>query len=79
MVPVGRTYEAATSYARPTRTVRVYDGKKRIATKRLYAKNRGTVRITLPKLKKGKHRIRVVYAGSAKVSASSRTKVVRSR
>jgi len=71
--------KVAASYVRPTGTVRVYDGTKRIATKRLYAKNRGAVKVKLPKLKKGKHRIRVVYAGSAKVSASSRSKVVRSR
>ncbi|MFS0884054.1 S8 family serine peptidase [Aeromicrobium sp. 179-A 4D2 NHS] len=66
-------------YVRATGTVRVYGGKRRIAVKRLYAKDRGTVSIRLPKLKKGRHAIRVVYSGSAKVSASSRGAVVRSR
>lgn len=72
--------KVAASGLRPTGTIRVYDGRKRIATKRLYAKDRGTVSIRLPKLKrKGKHAIRVVYSGSGKVSASQRSKVVRSR
>lgn len=72
--------KVAASGLRPTGTIRVYDGRKRIATKRLYAKNRGAVTIRLPKLKrKGRHAIRVVYSGSGKVTASKRTKVVRSR
>ncbi|WP_313405537.1 S8 family serine peptidase [Aeromicrobium sp.] len=66
-------------YVRATGVIRVFDGRKRIAVKKLKAKNRGSVRITLPKLKKGKHRIRVVYSGSGKVTASKRIKVVRSR
>lgn len=66
-------------YVRPTGVIRVYDGKKRIAVKKLKAKNRGSLRITLPKLKKGKHRIRVVYSGNGKVFASKRSQVVRSR
>lgn len=64
---------------RPTGTIKVYDGRKRIAAKRLYAKNRGTVSIRLPKLRKGKHTIRVVYSGSSQAKGSTRSKVVRSR
>lgn len=68
------------SRPRPQGVVRVYDGSRRIAAKKVYAKNRGKVTITLPKLRKGKHRIRVVYSGNAKVASSvSRTKIVRSR
>lgn len=67
-------------YVRATGTIRVYDGNKRIAVKKIYSKNKGKVTITLPKIKKkGKHRIRVIYSGSAKVSATKKSKVVRVR
>lgn len=70
--------------SRPLGSIRVYDGSKRIATKKIkakYAKKRkASVVITLPKLRKGKHRIRVVYSGTAKIhAASSKRKLVRSR
>lgn len=65
---------------RPTGTIRVYDGRKRIATKRLYASSGGKVAILLPKItKKGKHRIRVVYSGDAQVTSGQVSKVVRVR
>ncbi|MCL3837658.1 S8 family serine peptidase [Aeromicrobium duanguangcaii] len=65
---------------RPTGTIKVYDGKKRIAVKKMKAKNKGKIVIKLPKLKKkGKHRIRVVYSGSGKVSGAKKSKVVRVR
>jgi serine protease len=66
-------------YVRATGTIRVYDGKRRIAIKKLHAKNKGKVTITLRKLKKGKHRIRVHYSGNSKISSAQRSKVVRSR
>lgn len=63
---------------RPTGTIRVYDGRKRIATKRLYASSGGKVAILLPKItKKGKHRIRVIYSGDAQVTSGQVSKVVR--
>ncbi len=67
-------------YVRATGTVRVYDGKKRIATKKITSAS-GVVRITLPKIKRhGKHRMRVVYSGNAKLtSAKSVSKIVRVR
>ncbi|MFO6451742.1 MULTISPECIES: S8 family serine peptidase [unclassified Aeromicrobium] len=65
---------------RPTGTIRVYDGRKRIATKRLYASSGGKVAILLPQItKKGKHRIRVVYSGDAQVRSGQVSKVVRVR
>lgn len=65
---------------RPTGTIRVYDGRKRIATKRLYASSGGKVAILLPKItKKGKHRVRVVYSGDAQVRSGQVSKVVRVR
>lgn len=67
-------------YAAPTGTIRIYDGKRRIATKSLSAGARGKVTITLPKLKRGKHRISVVYLGSSQVERStSRARIIRSR
>lgn len=71
--------KVAVSLLRPTGTIRVYDGKRRIAVKRIYSKNGGRVSIRLHKLKKGKHTIRVVYSGNSQLKASSRSKVVRSR
>ncbi|MBC9227436.1 S8 family serine peptidase [Aeromicrobium sp. 636] len=74
------TVKVKAPYVRPTGTIKVYDGKKRIAVKKLKAKNKGKVVIKLPKItRKGKHRIRVVYSGSGKVSAAKRSKVVRVR
>ncbi len=72
--------KVAAQYGRPTGVIKVYDRKKRIATKRIYAKNKGKVTITLPKLKKkGKHSIRVYYSGNGKTWGSKRGKVVRAR
>lgn len=72
--------KVSAQYGRPTGVIRVYDGKKRIATKKIYAKNKGRVTITLPKLKKkGKHAIRVYYSGNGKTWGSKRGKVVRAR
>ncbi|GAA3534614.1 hypothetical protein AFL01nite_06630 [Aeromicrobium flavum] len=73
------TVKVKAPYVRATGTIRVYDGKKRIASKKLTSKNKGKVKITLRKLKKGKHRIRVIYSGSGKVTSAQRSKVVRSR
>lgn len=69
----------AVPLARPTGKIRVFDGKKRIKVVQIRAKDNGTVKITLPKLKrKGKHRIRVVYSGDSRVTgAKSKVKVVR--
>lgn len=74
------TVKVRAPYVRATGTIRVYDGKKRIAVKKIYSKNKGKVTIKLPKIKKkGKHRIRVIYSGSAKVSSAQKSKVVRVR
>ncbi|WP_286927722.1 MULTISPECIES: S8 family serine peptidase [Aeromicrobium] len=74
------TVKVTAPYVRATGTIRVYDGKKRIAVKKIYSKNKGKVTIKLPKIKKkGKHRIRVIYSGSAKVSSAQKSKVVRVR
>ncbi|MCL3837657.1 S8 family serine peptidase [Aeromicrobium duanguangcaii] len=73
------TVRIAAPGVRPTGTVRIYDGRKRITTRKLQAKHGGTLRVTLPKLKKGKHRLRVVYSGSATVRSAAASKVVRVR
>ena len=64
----------------PTGKLRVYDGKKRIAEKRLSAGNRGKVTIKLRKLKRGKHTIKVVYSGNGALqSGTSKVKKVTSK
>jgi hypothetical protein len=54
-----------------TGTVTVYDGTKKIGTATLTAAKKGTVVITLPKLKKGSHKIHAVYAGSTLIGAAT--------
>jgi len=65
---------------RPTGSIRVFDGSRRLTTKRLAAHHRGRLRFRLPRLtRKGRHTIRVVYAGDAGFRGSSAKKVVRVR
>ncbi|WP_028644894.1 Ig-like domain-containing protein [Nocardioides sp. URHA0020] len=64
----------------PTGSVKVYDGRKLLKSGTLTTAKKGKITITLPKLKKGKHQIKVVYAGSAYVlGATSRTTTVTSK
>lgn len=64
----------------PTGEVRVHDGSRRIATVTLSATGSGRRVITLPKLKKGKHRISTTYVGTKDVSGrTSSTRTVTSR
>jgi hypothetical protein len=49
----------------------VYDGSKAIKKVALTAANGGRLTITLPKRKAGTHRIKVVFSGNAKVTAST--------
>lgn len=62
---------AASGIAAPLGALVVKDGKKVIARLSLKAADKGAVKITLPKLKKGKHKLVVAYAGSASTLASS--------
>lgn len=57
----------------PSGTVRVLEGKKVVATARLSSK--GGAKITLPALKKGTHRLTVVYAGSSLVKPATSARV----
>lgn len=56
-------------FANPTGQVFVYDGKKRIVTTSLSSKGHGKRTIRLPKLKKGTHKIRVLYRGNDYISS----------
>ena len=60
----------------PTGKVRIKDGAKVLKTVTL---TNGTVRITLPKLKKGKHSLKVTYRGSASVTGDSTRVTLRVR
>ncbi len=55
---------------RPTGEVTIYDGDTAIATATLTDKSRGTVKVKLPALDKGAHKLSVVYSGSATVATS---------
>lgn len=58
----------------PTGTVTIHDGSKKIATVKVTAGNKGTVKVKLPKItKKGNHTIKASYAGNAQLKASSAT------
>ncbi|MDQ2624923.1 MAG: Ig-like domain repeat protein, partial [Actinomycetota bacterium] len=54
--------------SKPTGTLRLYDGKKRITTVTLKAKHRGTVSVRLPRLATGKHKLKVVYSGTKQIA-----------
>ncbi|MGZ4451883.1 MAG: Ig-like domain-containing protein [Nocardioides sp.] len=54
--------------AKPTGTVSVLDGSKKLAAAKLKA---GKATITLPRLKKGKHKIKTTYSGSSTFAAAS--------
>lgn len=58
--------------SKPTGTVNVLGSSKTIAKGELASKNKGVIKIKLPKLKKGKHTLTVSYAGTDKVKASSK-------
>lgn len=55
-------------FASPTGSLRIYDGRKRIRTVSLSSTGRGKKTIRLPKLKKGTHKIRVLYTGNSFIS-----------
>lgn len=64
----------------PQGRLRVYAGKRHVATARLTAKGEGRRTITLPRLARGNHKIKVVYAGTSAVKGrTSTTRTVRSR
>jgi uncharacterized repeat protein (TIGR02543 family) len=67
------TVTVAASGVVATGKVTVKDGKKTLVSKTLA---NGKVVVTLPKLKKGKHKLTVVYAGSATVSAATSKQIV---
>lgn len=66
--------------ASPTGQLRVYDGKKRIATANLSSTGKGKRVVSLPKLSKGKHRIKTVYVGTTDITGrTSSTRTVTSK
>ena len=62
---------AVPNFYKPTGKVKVYDGKKKVVlTTTLKGKNNGVKTIKLPVLKKGKHKIKVVYLGAPTINGS---------
>ncbi|MEO6605532.1 MAG: S8 family serine peptidase, partial [Aeromicrobium sp.] len=51
----------------PSGAIKIYDGSKTLATSYMYASNAGTRTFTLPRLKAGKHWIRVYYYGNSNI------------
>jgi hypothetical protein len=64
------------SGAKPAGAVKVYDGAKMIKQYTVRASDNGSRTVKLPKLKKGVHKIKAVYAGSASF-LGSKSKVVK--
>jgi len=60
----------------PTGAVKIYNGKKVIKSATLKASAKGTIKITLPKLKKGTHKIKATYVGNG-VAKTSTSKVIK--
>lgn len=65
------TASGVPSSYKPTGTVTVYDGSKKIATVKVKASNNGTVKVKLPKLAAKTHTIKVTYSGNSDVASSS--------
>lgn len=61
--------------ARPTGRLVIQDRKKTVRTVRLKTKDKGRITVRLPKLSRGKHRIRVVYQGNATVKKKASKRV----
>lgn len=64
---------SASGVSKPTGAVSVLDGTRTIAKGTLASKHKGVIRIKLPKLKKGKRTLTVVYAGTNLIDASSKS------
>lgn len=64
------TIVVAENRAVVTGEITIYDGSKEIATATLVAKDRGVVKVKLPKLSKGLHKLSVSYSGSDTVKPS---------
>lgn len=58
---------------KPTGAITVLDGKKKLVKAKLVAGKKGVAVIKLPKLKPGKHTLKVVYAGTPQVKGVSKT------
>jgi hypothetical protein len=59
--------------SKPTGSIVVKDGKKTVATIKLKAKSKGKAVVKLTKLKPGKHKLTLQYAGSKSISAAKAT------
>ncbi|MFT4217898.1 MAG: Ig-like domain-containing protein [Micropruina sp.] len=59
--------------SKPTGAVSILDGTTTIATGTLASKNKGVIKVKLPKLTKGKHTLTVTYEGTSRVNASSKS------
>lgn len=59
--------------SKPTGIVRISEGKKTLAKGKLATKNKGVIKLKLPKLKKGKHTLKVSYAGTGTIKSSTKT------
>ncbi|WP_107766387.1 Ig-like domain repeat protein [Nocardioides terrigena] len=62
---------SAAGVGSPTGLVKIYAGRKVVAKVRLKAGANGLGKIRLPKLPKGKHKIRAIYAGGTGVTGST--------
>ena len=60
----------------PVGVLKVMDRSKKLKQKMLYSVKNGKVTVKLPRLKKGKHRIRVKYLGNG-TTTGSKSKAMR--
>jgi len=62
---------AVPNFPKPTGKVKICDGKKKVLlTTTLKGKNNGVKTIRLPVLKRGAHKIKVVYLGAPRITGS---------
>ncbi|WP_156411380.1 Ig-like domain repeat protein [Nocardioides sp. Soil805] len=80
-VPVGKRVKigitvAVAGVAGPTGAIKVFDGAKKLKTLTLVSTRDGKIGWKLPKLKKGKHKIKAVYIGNGS-TAGSKSKITK--
>lgn len=67
----------ASGFSKPTGTVTIYDGSKKIGSAKLTSAKKGVLKVTLKKLSKGTHTLKATFSGNGqlKASTSSKTKL----
>ena len=64
---------------KPTGKIKIFDGKRKVKTIKLKAKKKGKITFKMPRLRKGVHKMKVVYSGNKKIKSSRKKFKIRAR